>query len=125
MIIVPGWVQGAVAFYEVGPGTFEIPEKKKFESEYSKKGYVERYVAKSTSAILVEMKDTIHITVGNEVTDNVLKNIMGYALKQRKPLALDRCETLSVLRAVDDMVMLCNGYMEATTPDELDFDPEI
>ena len=73
MIIVPGWVQGAEAFYEVGPGIFKIPEKKKFESEFSKKGYVERYVADSTSAILVEMKSKIHITWSRTCYDGCAK----------------------------------------------------
>lgn len=132
MIVIPGFEPGAEGFWEIGPEGFKQAEKKLFDNPTPGKKPIARYVAESTSVLLIEKKNRIEITVGRLVSDEVLQNVMGYAMKQNKFLEIRQCETLDNLRAVDRMVVLCNDFVQNAQPrldeislDEFDSDEEI
>jgi hypothetical protein len=112
-------VQGV---WEIGEGFFRRAEKRTTQFTIGPTGEktpkkVQPYVAESTSAILVETEYGIEITVGRLVSENVLKNILSYALTNKKPLSIKQCETLENLQAVDRMVLLCNEFLTKMEPD--------
>ena len=117
MITVPGFIPGAPTVWEIGPDGFKKPEKAEFPNTIDPtKKPVTRYVAQSSSVLLVEKIATIEITVGRFVTEDVLKNVMGYAMKQGKTLEITKCENLDNLREVDRMVVLCNEFVKFAEP---------
>jgi len=124
MIVVPGFDLGSEAFWEIGPEGFKLATVRLFDNPTPGKKPIARYVAESTSVLLIEKKTKIEITVGRFVSDEVLQNVMGYALKQNKFLEIRQCETLDNLQQVDRMVVLCNDFVQYAQPrlDELLFD---
>ena len=124
MITVPGFEPGAESFWEIGPDGFKQAEKALFENPTPGKKPITRYVAESTSVLLIEKKNIIEITVGRLVSDQVLQNVMGYAMKQNKNLEIRKCESLDNLRAVDRMVVLCNEFVQNAQPRLDDISPD-
>jgi hypothetical protein len=116
MIAIPGFDPGTEGFWEIGEDGFKQATKATFDNPISGKKPITRYVAESTSVLLIEKKHKIYIVVGRLVSDNVLQNVMGYAMKQSKYLEIQKCETLDNLRSVDRMVVLCNEFVELAQP---------
>ena len=79
--------------------------------------------------MLLERDKEIDILAGKDVSPETLQNVLGYAMKQRKPLILRRCENLSNLRVVDHMVVTANAFIEMNPvpieiPEDSDEDEE-
>ena len=114
MIKEPAFNIGVKSWWTLGPDGFHIAVAKMFPNEYDPiKKDIKRYYASSDSVILMERDEQIDIIAGSEVSDEVLQNVMGYAMKQGKPLFLKRCESLNNLRVVDYMVSATNTYLKA------------
>ena len=123
MIATPAFDIGAEAFWDIGPEGFKQAEKRAFDNPNGKKP-IQRYVAASESVLLIEKRDKIEIIVGRFVKEDVLQNVMGYALKQNKLLELRKCEILDNLRMSDRMVVLCNEFITNMQPQLSDLDPD-
>ena len=114
MIKEPAFNIGVKSWWIIGPDGFNVAVAKMFPYEYDPtKKDIKRYYAESSSVILMERDKQIDIIAGSEVSDEVLQNVMGYAVKQGKPLFLKRCESLNNLRVVDYMVAATNTYLKA------------
>ena len=104
---------GVRSAWIIGPEGFKVAEVGFFKNTYDEtKKDIKRYYANSDSVLLLERDKQIDIIAGSEVSDEVLQNVMGYALKQGKPLFLKRCETLNNLRVVDHMVHTTNQFLK-------------
>jgi hypothetical protein len=110
MIQVPGFFKEV---YEITSTEFKKPELKvlPIDPRPTNRGRTV-YEAPSTSVLVVSEEGVIKLVVGRHVADATLKNVLGYAIKQRKPLEIMRCEVLSNLRQIDDMVALCNKIIK-------------
>jgi hypothetical protein len=125
MIFEPAFNIGVKSWWVIGPYGFKEAEWGMFPNTFdpSKKD-VKRYFAPSDSILLMERANQIDIVAGATVPDEAIQNVMGYALKQGKPLFLKRCEYLDNLRVVDHMVQMTNDFLQAfpkvTSDDESD-----
>jgi hypothetical protein len=125
MIFEPAFNIGVKNWWILGPDGFKVAEWGMFPNTFdpSKKD-IKRYFAESHSILLMERNTQIDIVVGSEVSDAVLQNTMGYAIKQGKPLFLKRCESLENLRVSDHTVQMTNEFLKAfpkiTSDDESD-----
>jgi hypothetical protein len=108
MISTPAFQPGAEAFWVIGPEGFTKAEIKMLQFSPTDKPH-KRYVAESDSVLLIERSHKIEFIVGRLVSEDVLKNVLGYAMKQKKFLDLRQCETLDLLRAADRTAVLCNN----------------
>ncbi len=76
-----------------------------------KEGKMSVYTAPS-DCIIVHIGSTyLHLTVGRDITQEVLKNLISVALKQKKPVKLESCESLKNLQAVDQVILKINEYL--------------
>jgi hypothetical protein len=74
-------------------------------------GRTNEYTAPS-DCIIVHIGSTyLHISVGKDITQESLKNLINVALKQKKPVKLESCESLKNLQAVDQVIMRINEFM--------------
>ena len=108
MITVPGWLKDVFEITEEGVTFPErqvlpltIPGKVKY-----------RHVAPSTSILAVVKYDEIEVVVGHTVSEQTLKNALGFGLKSKKYLKILKCEGLSNLRSVDTMIALGNNIIK-------------
>lgn len=108
MITLPGFLKNV---FEITKDEFKEPEKKLVTS-FGKQSLM--YTAPSSSILLVVGKRTIELVIGRQVTDRTLQNMLGYGLKNKKPLKILRCELLNNLQTVDQMITLCNKILEQT-----------
>jgi hypothetical protein len=100
-------------FWEIGLDGFTIASWGMFPNTYDPtKKDIKRYFAPSTSILLLEKNDCIDIIAGAEISNEVIQNVMGYAMKQNKPLILRKCESLDNLRVVDHMVFTTNAFIK-------------
>jgi hypothetical protein len=71
-------------------------------------GKVFCYEAPSDSIIIHIGSTYTHIAVGRDVTAPTLKNFIGIALMNKKPVKLEICENLKHLQTVDQLILMIN-----------------
>jgi hypothetical protein len=123
MISTPAFQPGAEAFWVIGPEGFTKAEIKMFRYSPEDKPH-KRYAAESDSILLIERAHKIEFIVGRFASEDTLKNVMSYAMKQKKFLDLRQCETLDLLRAADRTATLCNEFIKNTEVQLTDLDIE-
>lgn len=87
----------------------DAEEYEKLEGVKVGKSY--EYTAPSDCIILHIGSTFLHVTVGKDITPDVLKNLMHVALKHKKPVKLISCESLKNLQAVDQVILRINEYL--------------
>lgn len=112
MLIVPGWSKDNPngKAYEIGEDYFKYPELSNFVNEVTGETR-KRYVAQSTAIILIEGSKRIDLYAGREVSEKTIKNTLNYLIKQEKEVRLAKCETLSVLGDMDNLVTVSNQFI--------------
>jgi len=76
-----------------------------------KVGKMTEYSAPSDCIIAHIGSTYLHISVGRDITQEVLKNLISVALKQKKPVKLESCESLKNLQTVDQVILKINEYL--------------
>jgi hypothetical protein len=76
-----------------------------------KVGRIFEYTAASNSIIIHLGATFLHIAVGKDVEIETLKNLVSVALKHKKPVKLEFCESLGNLQLVDQVVLQINTYL--------------
>lgn len=117
MIAFPGKV---TTVFEIQASDMIVPEKVTSESSFQKGKMISKYVAPSTSVLVNVKEKELELIIGRDASDRVLKNVLGFALKSKKPLKILKCEVLSNLRDFDRMVVLCNSIIRQQ--EEIDLD---
>jgi hypothetical protein len=105
MITIPGFLKDV---FEIREDTVVFPEKEVFAPAAPGKRENVKFVAPSTSVLAIVTYNEIKLVIGRKVSEQTLKNVLGFGIKNKKPLTIWRCEALSNLQAVDRMVVLCN-----------------
>ena len=108
MITVPGWLKNV---FEITENDITFPERQALPPTAARKNRFQ-HVAPSTSILAVVKYDEIELVVGHAVTERTLKNVLGFGLKSRKYLKILKCEGLSNLRSVDQMIALGNNIIK-------------
>lgn len=110
MISVPGFRKNV---FEITNDEVKVPAKVKdtTKTPTTKPSY--RYEAPSTSVLAVSTDENIEIVAGRLVSEQTLKNVLGFGIKSKKPLVILRCEVLGNLREVDRMITLCNDIIKS------------
>ena len=128
MITVPGFLKNV---FEITDMEVNIPMKKEYPPIGPGKKPIFKYVAPSTSVLVVVKTEEIELVIGRKVSEQVLNNVLGFGIKSKKYLKLSLCEGLSNLQSADRMVALCNdilreqqGIVEEYLLPELDSDEE-
>jgi hypothetical protein len=109
MITVPGWLPHV---FEVTADDLTVPVKQALPRGIFDKKTKYIYTAPSTSILITVKQDDIELVVGRSVSEQTLKNVLGFAIKNRKYLTILKCEGLSNLRSVDQMVALGNNIIK-------------
>ncbi len=108
MITVPGWLKNV---FEITENDITFPERQVLPPTAARKNRFQ-HVAPSTSILAVVKYDEIELVVGHAVTEQTQKNVLGFGLKSRKYLKILKCEGLSNLRSVDQMIALGNNIIK-------------
>jgi hypothetical protein len=108
MITVPGWLKNT---FEITESDVVFPERQVLPPTATRKNRFQ-HVAPSTSVLAVVKNDEIELVVGHAVTEQTLKNVLGFGLKNRKFLKISKCEGLGNLRSVDQMIALANDIIK-------------
>jgi hypothetical protein len=108
MITVPGWLKDVFEITEEG---VTFPERQVLPQTTPGK-VKHQHVAPSTSILAVVKYDEIELVVGHTVSEQTLKNALGFGLKSKKYLKILKCEGLSNLRSVDTMIALGNNIIK-------------
>lgn len=88
------------------------PKASEFQKlEGTKLGRTFEYTAPSDCIIMHIGSTFLHVSIGRDITPDVLKNFMHVALKNKKPVKLESCESLRNLQAVDQVIMRINEYL--------------
>lgn len=110
MITMPGYAKDV---FEITDTDVTIPVREEVPPTVPGKRVSYRYTAPSTSVLAVSKFDSIELIVGRNVSEQVLKNVLGFGIKSKKTLKISRCEVLGNLREVDRMVTLCNDVIKS------------
>ena len=117
MITLPG--KSGIVF-EIQDCDVRVPDKVTSPSPFDPAKTTTKYVAPSTG-VLVNVRDNeIYLTIGKDASERVLKNVLGFGLKTKKPMKILKCEVISNLREFDRMVVLCNSIIEQQTDVDLE-----
>lgn len=112
MITLPG---NTGTVFEIQDSDVRIPEKVTNASPFHPGKTISKYVAPSTSVLVNVKEKEIDLTIGRDASPRVLKNVLGFGLKTKKPMKILKCEVLNNLREFDRMVVLCNSIIEQQT----------
>lgn len=109
MISLPGKVS---TVFEIQDTDVVVPEKVTTESSFKPGKMISKYVAPSTSVLVNVKEKELELIIGRNVSERVLRNVLGFGLKSKKPMKILKCEVLSNLRDFDRMVVLCNSIIQ-------------
>jgi len=102
MITAPGSFK---TIFEITDTDIKIPER-----------VDKKFIAPSSSVLAIVCKDHTKLIVGRHAGLRELQNTLGFAIKNRKHLRIEKCEVLSNLQDVDRMVVLCNELIDDLPP---------
>lgn len=118
--------------YEITHNDLKVPEVTsydKIDPSWTSPWQRNVFIAPSTSVLVNVTPKELQLVVGRSATNGALQNVLGFAIKSKKPVSVLKCEALNNLQLVDRVVVLANEALQQldTTEEELlahDFNAE-
>ena len=114
--------------YEITHNDVKVPETTSYDklnSSWTNTNNRSVYIAPSTSILVNVTPKELQLVVGRNATNGTLQNVLGFAIKSKKPVVVLKCEALNNLQIVDRVVVLANEalkQLDTTEEEVLDYD---